>query len=208
MKKLTKSFFELIFTKKFSFSVLLICLVLSFIACGSGGDGDGDDAVITYEIGDTGPGGGKVFYVNPNAAVDGWTYLEAAPENATASAIWWSSTSVDVTGAVGIAVGTGKTNTAAIIAAHPGDTAANNAAWACFGYRGPKGKTDWFLPSKDELNELYKARSFLGITLVWYWSSSQRGSDNLRAWLQDFNHGGQDGGPKSYDYPVRAVRAF
>ncbi len=36
---------------------------------------------VVYNIGDTGPAGGKIFYVNPTAASDGWTYLEAAPSD-------------------------------------------------------------------------------------------------------------------------------
>ncbi len=29
-----------------------------------------------YKVGDTGPAGGIIFYVNPNAKADKWTYLE------------------------------------------------------------------------------------------------------------------------------------
>ena len=47
-----KIFFDLFFTKKFSFSVLIICLFLSFAACGGGGDDsdNGKDKAITITI--------------------------------------------------------------------------------------------------------------------------------------------------------------
>ena len=50
MKILTKSFFDLFINKKFSFSILLICLLLSFAACGSDGSDSGRDEVITITI--------------------------------------------------------------------------------------------------------------------------------------------------------------
>ena len=34
-----------------------------------------------FKVGDIGPAGGVIFYVNPKAADDGWTYLEAANSN-------------------------------------------------------------------------------------------------------------------------------
>src|SRR5262249_36294331 len=43
-----------------------------------------------YEIGDTGPAGGLIFYENPNYAADGWRYLEAAPFDQSAGAKWRS----------------------------------------------------------------------------------------------------------------------
>ena len=159
---------------------------------------------IYYNIGDTGPGGGKVFYDKGNYS-DGWRYLEAAPID-QATNVKWSSTSVDVKGATGTAIGTGKANTAAIIAAHSGDTASNNAAKAAAAYSGG-GKNDWFLPSKDELNEMYKARTHLGgISSGLFWSSSQ--SYYNLAWYQYFGNGDQDYNYKYCNYDVRAVRAF
>jgi Beta-L-arabinofuranosidase, GH127 len=45
-------------------------------------------SIRAYEVGDTGPAGGLIFYVNPNAAADGWRYLEAAPVDQSAGAKW------------------------------------------------------------------------------------------------------------------------
>jgi hypothetical protein len=87
-------------------------------------------------------------------------------------------------------------------------------------YRGG-GKSDWFLPSKGELNQLCKyargqAQSATpcdktgtlkaGLTTDLYWSSSE---DNAReARHQDFRAGGQFSWEKNSRYYVRPVRAF
>jgi hypothetical protein len=87
------------------------------------------------------------------------------------------------------------------------------------------GKDDWFLPSKDELYEIYRnlAAKSLGdfpnhgavhdADQDWYWSSSE---DNItRAWSQlsgNDNDGDRAGSQskikKNRTQRVRAVRAF
>ena len=163
-------------------------------------------SALTYNIGDTGPGGGKIFYRNETAFGTNWHYLEAAPNN-QGTGVKWSNTPVDVTSATATTIGTGKANTDAIIAAHPSDTISNNAAKAANITIG--SKNDWFLPSKDELNELYEQRSIFGITTGYFWSSSQ-GNNRYNAWAQNFNGGSQmDNIGKIYDgIIVRAIRAF
>ncbi len=44
-----------------------------------------------YSIGDTGPAGGFICYINPNYENDGWLYLEAAPEDESSQEIWSSA---------------------------------------------------------------------------------------------------------------------
>ena len=171
-------------------------------------------------IGDGGPGGGTVFYVadrEDGITIQGYTgetgsfdeytayYLEATTSNNWRFIAWASSAyaSTDITG-TGTGIGTGRANTAAILAVD----ASAPAARACKNYTGG-GKDDWFLPSKDELNEIYKA----GIrSSGYYWSSSQDSSN--RAWYQNFESGFQFGSNKSTTYVgdviyvVFAVRAF
>ena len=133
-----------------------------------------------YAIGDTGPGGGKVFYVAGN------TYLEAAPSNwsgGTDPGLTWSTggnqTTV-VSGADNSAIGGGFQNTVDIVN-QAGNVTASSAAVRARNYTGG-GMTDWFLPSKDELAALYAQRTTTGIpTGVVYWSSSELSSTN--AWL-------------------------
>jgi len=195
--------------KKRTQNVWVVGLIAILTIVGLGLSACEDPCVDCLAIGATGQGGGKIIYHNhagftvTGAGSFTAYYLEAA-STIQAYAISWSSTNVDVSGATGTAIGTGKANTAAIIAAHSGDTASNNAAKAANITIG--GKSDWFLPSKDELNQLYRARNHFGISSdEWIWSSSQTHT-NL-AWYQKFT-GDQGEFPKSTTFNVRAVRAF
>jgi hypothetical protein len=188
-----------------------------------------------YAIDDTGPGGGKIFYVSEAGfAVEGLGtchYLEAAPEDISEGKAWASPAFLpaygnvddnpnDYIGGTGdwtdipgteTGIGAGKKNTRLIL--EPDADAP--AALACVQYSS-NGKSDWFLPGKDELNELYRNRSNVGVLGDKYWSSSQsypdwgQGSDRFSgAWLQMFSNGNQDDGYlKKNELQVRAVRAF
>jgi len=65
----------------------------------------------------------------------------------------------------------------------------------------------WRLPTKDELNMLYKNKEEIGgFANNYYWSSSE--NDNYNAWLQNFSNGTQVTTNKlNYNYFVRSVRA-
>jgi hypothetical protein len=171
------------------------------------------DGTRNTEIGDTGPGGGIIFYISDtDFTVEGYTgatgsfdsytahYLEAAPADMP-TGLAWLLKSFGPTG-TGTAIGTGRENTALILATD----ALAPAAKACAEYANSSGKTDWFLPSKAELNELYKNRSSVGMTAELYWSSSAGNSSN--PWDQSFSSGAQLYGNMSSRYSVRAVRAF
>ena len=68
-------------------------------------------------------------------------------------------------------------------------------------------KTDWHLPSKNELAELYVRRTTVGgFSTGAYWSSSELGGST--AWGQNFNFGMQGYDYKVNAYYVRPVRAF
>lgn len=170
-------------------------------------------AVKTYEIGKTGPGGGIVFYVDPDDATMG---LEAAPVD-QGSALWCDDNTD--TGATDTAVNTGDSNTAAILdSANSGYCSiAGNAAEVATQYMGPDdATTGWFLPSRDELNEMYTAIgpgctpqttcNVGGFAFEFYWGSSEFDID--LAWYQDINFGGQFIASKLNTFGVRAVRAF
>ena len=72
--------------------------------------------------------------------------------------------------------------------------------------------TDWFLPSINELNQIYINKTtlegFSGFTVFSdnYWSSTE--ISNVRARRQNFNDGYQGSYSKDNAYFVRAVRAF
>ena len=178
----------------------------------------------TYCVGDTGPGGGIVFYVHASGTfacgatlTSQCKYLEAAPAN------WLTGTTGDpdrtwatditnnrttsVLGADGTAIGSGYQNSLDIVA-QTGNVAATSAAVEARAYRGPNNLTDWHLPSKDELNQLYTQKTMVGgFSDVNYWSSSETVSTD--AWYQNFPTGNQsDGGGKGSPLYVRPVRAF
>ncbi len=84
------------------------------------------------------------------------------------------------------------------------------AAKACFDYVGG-GYTDWFLPSKDELNlmrqNLWASNPQLGgLRDASYWSSSE--NSGITAWQQMFYYGSKDFAYRYMEYWVRPVRAF
>lgn len=82
----------------------------------------------------------------------------------------------------------------------------DKAKQLCKSYRGG-GYSNWYLPTKDELNMLYELKDVIGgFTPSYYWSSTEANGNN--AWYQVFFNGNQYGSYKSYTGKVRAVRAF
>jgi hypothetical protein len=157
-----------------------------------------------YAIGETGPGGGKIFYVSTTGFSSNSVtchYLEAAPADMGTDLAWADShKTTSISGTAGTAIGTGAANTAAILAADVNAPAAKT----CADYTS-NGKSDWFLPSKDELNEMYLKKTQTSISGI-YWSSSQSSAD--AASVQRTDNGGQFGYDKATATKVRAVRAF
>jgi uncharacterized repeat protein (TIGR02543 family) len=157
-----------------------------------------------YLIGETGPAGGLVFYDSGNY-YQGWRYLEAAPSDQSEGIVWWNGSNV-TTGTAATMIGSGSANTTAIIAAQgTGSYAASLCANLVLG-----GYDDWFLPSKDELNQMYqnlKVAGRGGFESAIYWSSS--GFLDNGAWNENFSNGQQQGGVRYFSSGhVRAVRAF
>ena len=103
----------------------------------------------------------------------------------------------------GTAIGTGAQNTIDIM---NGCATAGIAASLC-GDLVLGGYSDWYLPSIDELTQLYINRVAIGgFANNFYWSSTEIYFTD--AWVQDFFYGIQDYSNKSNYYDVRAVRAF
>jgi hypothetical protein len=154
-------------------------------------------------------GGGVVFWVDPSDNRHG---LIAAVADQS-SGIQWSD-GVGTIEASGIAVGTGSFNTDAIVNKYT-LTGTDFAAGLARDYNGG-GYTDWFLPSKDELNQMYTNKETINTTasanggsnfpISTYWSSTEYGFNV--AWLQGFGDGNQSATNKSNTFNVRAVRAF
>ena len=147
--------------------------------------------------------GGIIFYLD---GLGGG--LIAAPTDQNADD--WGCNGTLITGADGTAVGTGNQNTIDIEVGCP---AVGTAADVCANLT-LNSYSDWFLPSKDELNLMYQnigQGNALGLGNIGgfadnlYWSSSE--IDLGTAWLQNFGPGGGGGG--QYNGRVmRAARAF
>jgi hypothetical protein len=115
----------------------------------------------------------------------------------------WGCDGTVISGADGTAISTGAQNTLDIF---NGCSTAGIAARLC-GDLVLGGYSDWYLPSKDELNQLYLNRVAIGgFANNIYWSSTE--FSNGGAWAQSFGNGGQYGNGKYEGYAVRAVRAF
>jgi hypothetical protein len=147
--------------------------------------------------------------------------LIAALTDQSSSAVWaltaYQNTAVPgVNDSADTDLGTGSANTTRIIAQNsPGSGYAAGLAQA---YTGG-GHSDWYLPSKAELNELYLHSAAINTTALanggtafasaYYWSSSEE--DAWDAWLQHFGNGSQAAFVKGLGSPavsVRAVRSF
>jgi hypothetical protein len=210
----------------------LLALGFTFLGCITG---NGNDE--TYAIGDTGPAGGTVFY-DKGSYSDGWRYLEATPDvpefydsdfyngpNYFFSTNWiyhpYGNVLIDGTDT---AIGRGKQNTEILVAyfgsmgeAKMYPDGFKPAAKLCVDLNYG-GKTDWFLPSKDELNQMYlNLKGYHDVRYNFFWSSSQAEDGNV--WLQNLGEarttddmslsaGQQFTGYKGYEFSVRAVRYF
>ena len=163
-------------------------------------------------------GGGVVFYIFVEADagyIAGETHGLIAAVADQSSGIQWYNGSYVTTGATGTAVGTGSANTDAIILVQ-GPVATSYAAGLAKAYAAG-GYTDWFLPSKYELNKMYTNKATINTTASAnggsdfanygvYWSSTE--FDSSIAWSQHFSNGYQYYSNKFNTIYVRAVRAF
>ena len=156
-------------------------------------------------IGDN-DGGGKVAYIlqpgDPGYVV-GQTHglIAAASDQSTVAE--WGCMYTTLAGADGTALGTGNQNTIDIMA---GCATAGIAARLC-GDLVLNGYSDWYLPSKDELNKLYINKVAVGgFSINLYWSSSEYNS--AMSWQRRMSDGNEFVSSKIAAAYVRAIRAF
>ena len=165
-------------------------------------------------VGDSGPGGGTVFYAPGAAFTEVGTacfsscrYLEAAPAPGWSSVggvdpeyqwgggngtVVGSCSNKIISGAAGTAIGSGFANTAAIITACPASSGndsapAARAAWTYVPTVGGVSIPGWFLPSKDEAMALDASDVGGFVFHNDYWTSSQVGTPGFEAnnaWYQ------------------------
>jgi hypothetical protein len=152
-----------------------------------------------YAIGDTGPAGGLVFYLDGNGGG-----LEAAPKSTEWPANQWGCSN-SVIGSTNTGIGSGQANTTAIV---NGCFTTGIAANLCNNL-DVNGFNDWFLPSKDELGLMRTnlfANGLGNFDGYRYWSSSEESA--VLAWWESMDLGNKAAGSKINTYFVRAVRAF
>ena len=158
-------------------------------------------------IGDTHQGG-IIFYLDGS----GCHGLVAAPSDQSTGIQWYNGSYID-TYAYGNGIGSGEGNSQGI-RRWQGTCSSCYASQLCQDLN-LGGKTDWYLPSKYELNLMYEnigQGNVLGLGNVgnfannYYWSSTE--NDNVSAWGQFFSNGFQFNYYKDGTYDVRAVRAF
>jgi parallel beta-helix repeat protein len=156
----------------------------------------------TYAIGDTGPGGGIIYY-DKGDNTGGWRYLEAAPSGwnggSTDPTIAWCSNTTTSLGDTDQSIGAGLTNTNTMLA-----TCTSGAANLAHSYTGG-GKTDWFLPSLIEMKQLALQRIAVGgFSTAAYWTSSEYNSSN--AYYANVPGTGQGAAPKTATASIRPIR--
>ena len=141
-------------------------------------------------------GGGIVFYNSGTQC-----YVSATSDQS--SGAHWGCCGTVISGADGTAIGTGEQNTADIEA---GCSTSGIAADICANLT-LNGHSDWFLPSKDELNQMYIQKATIGgFAADNYWSSTEYNITDART--QYFDSGNQVNNDKAGTCRVRCVRTF
>lgn len=172
---------------------------------------------------------GVIFYVDKEARK---ALVVSLTEGATGSYASWGEIGQNISNAGNIT--DGKQNSDAIISAQvikpaivssqyndydkqninlPPDTAKRAAHW-CYEFR-ESGKSDWFLPAREQLKKLYAAKDIVNQTLTgiseatilgngYYWSSTQ--ANEKEAWYIFFDNGETNLGLKSTHANVRPIR--
>jgi len=151
--------------------------------------------------------------------VEGETHglIAAEQDQSDANGIQWiigGDTQTTSNGGTSALIEKGQANTAAMMSQA---NYTGGAATVCYDYSTTvNGITynDWFLPSIDELIEMYDKighdGSILGnlgnFAITLYWSSTENSNDT--AWVQSFVTGNDFPSTKEYTRAVRAVRAF
>lgn len=144
-------------------------------------------------------GGGLIFLTT----LSGDAYVASLTDQS--SGVRWANNGT--ANSAGGSIGDGLTNTTNMLAFDDGSTNGPNAATVCTG--DINGFSDWFLPSRNELREVYdnlfdKAAFVYDNTAI-YWSSTATSTSQCRA--IDFSDGSTiDNQVRTLTHKVRAIR--
>ena len=155
--------------------------------------------------------GGIIFYLlqpgDPGYDANTPHGLIAAIEDQGNNNVKWDQFVYSEIPGINDGIGYGSANTTLIINSIGSST--NFAAGLARAYRGG-GYSDWYVPSLNELNQLYVNRSYFtgsaAFTSTAYWSSSQFA--NWAAIVQDLNAGWTQGRNRGDLASLRAIRSF
>ena len=190
-------------TRPISILLLFIALTSIFLSCSKD-----DDSKDTIAIGDF-HAGGVIFYLDGT----GEHGLVCATMDQSTNAEWGCiGTAITEEANGDEAIGTGAQNTEHIeFECQTNGTAADWASSLTL-----NSFSDWFLPSKDELNQMYINRASINTTAIAnggsafvtdiYWNSSQ--NNPMDSWTQRFSDGDQSTFQKDGVFHVRSVRSF
>ncbi|WP_140413963.1 hypothetical protein [Bathymodiolus platifrons methanotrophic gill symbiont] len=168
---------------------------------------DGPCAV-TYETGDIGQAGGRVFYTTD----DGLHGMESAPNDI--SGLEWGCHRVQVEGVTSFGIGDGDVNSKDL----EDNACASVSRWggrtisdAVRDYE-VKGFKDWYIPSRGEMSRMYSVLTSKGVgnfARDLYWVSSVLSSGyNRFTWMVSGGDGRLWNGERSLRKPVRPIRSF
>ena len=153
--------------------------------------------------------GGRIFWLDAT----GKHGLVAATVDQSAKGIAWNPGVAIVTNANADVIYAGQANTDKIISVQ-GKTA-QYAAKLCKDFSTTVNTivyNDWYLPSRDELNLLFRQRAVIGgfnTSSGIYWSSTETTTKPLiKAWEQEFKFGSQYEDDKYLPDQVRCIRKF
>jgi len=168
--------------------------------------------IYTYQIGDTGPAGGIIFYDKGNNS-GGWRYLEAAPVETDRIPLTFASfpSLAEINNRT---LGAGLNNTRLYLEKlRNNNVTGNTAPWIC-DTLVHNGYSDWFLPSLDELLMMYtnlRNNRNAGFQSSSYWTSTCFPNSSAHpgaAYFVDFSNGQARIGSWSETFRVRAIRRF
>jgi hypothetical protein len=155
--------------------------------------------------------------VNAGTSLDGGTTIYTTPADESGVFTWDDGLGLDFDTAMAncdtaeASCNTGAANTAFLGTFGTSPSPAPHVAALWCANLTAHGYSDWYLPARSELNELYLNRLAIGgfkITAMhmsaWYWSSSEDAED--AAWGQHIDNGGQVEQIKGESLSVRCVR--
>lgn len=137
-------------------------------------------------VGEAGPAGGLIFY-DKGSFSDGWRYLEYGIEIQGQDLQWGCRISNNTS----FLIGTGYDNSTTVL----NNFSTNNCSQSPDAFLAcdnlvRNGFADWYLPSVNELQELYQFRAQVGLGGKRFWSSTEQNAG--LAFIVDY--GGDDNG--------------